>query len=779
MRSYCHPERLNVDETWKLREYLLPLPGKGKGDAEPEDKFPRVSVIGNTSSGKTTLIRQLLGINPDMRQEGLLGITDSRSTVSNYEIIVDSNAEYYKAVISFYSEEKIDRVIDEILENKVLSGIKFEIDENILREILNINVNEDTQNEDDENRENERRLISSLKEINKRTREEIRERISELLPVENRDNVEDIINSGEFYDVVSEYDRYLEDRDRNYRKAKRILNDLLKSKNQNDRFDVTLGSPDWFIPAYRDNLDDTQQEQKAILDEFLDKFIEFYKSFHEENIEWKESERVNEFKEYYLNLIKDRFNDILKSDDISPYIDFISYEDFNNYRDELNNLPFPTNFNDIEADEYDIDVKEEWLSVVTIKMTDFDRFKEVMETFTSLNSRSFGKLLPSFVEGIRFRGKFTPDWLENNENQYNLVILDGEGAGQQPNEPLPKHLIEKFAISDLILLADKANPSFEQGTIEVIKNIITSGFSDNLIMTFSKLDLMQEELLENRIGHIWTAAGALSNISIGEKQISEINKNNLRKIHEGGNKRGFALYRLNKRIDDIEPDDNLNDMIPSHSEAELKENLKREYNRLIEMIWTLTYDTTPPNGITLSYDNFSDFFNNFIDNTLEKYKNECKKNKLEKPTHWKIVEAFSRRVAEHWNNYSYTSSTGITLNPIGAFTKMFQIAIREYLEENIEVTGNDDKIKSQAIDEIMKEGMTRIMDLFLIENFVREFDDDWREAYRYRGNGSNRKRINKIMEIFDGAFSLFEENLTFIKEDIENKVQVINELEEC
>ena len=92
MRTYCNPEKLNIDKTWKLREHLLPLPGKGKTTAEPKDKFPRVSVIGNTSSGKTTLIRQLLGINPDMKKEGVLGITDSRSTVSNYEIIVDENA---------------------------------------------------------------------------------------------------------------------------------------------------------------------------------------------------------------------------------------------------------------------------------------------------------------------------------------------------------------------------------------------------------------------------------------------------------------------------------------------------------------------------------------------------------------------------------------------------------------------------------------------------------------------------------------------------------------
>ncbi|WP_186629396.1 hypothetical protein [Rhodococcus sp. BP22] len=85
-----------------LREVHMPLPTL-------EDDYRRVLMIGTTGAGKTTVIRQILGTDPD--RDRFPSTSTAKTTVADTEIIVAEGT--YKAVVTFFSSEEVtDHLIE-------------------------------------------------------------------------------------------------------------------------------------------------------------------------------------------------------------------------------------------------------------------------------------------------------------------------------------------------------------------------------------------------------------------------------------------------------------------------------------------------------------------------------------------------------------------------------------------------------------------------------------------------------------------------------------------
>ena len=79
-----------------LRESIIPLPGRAEG-------YARVLFVGTTGAGKTSLLRHLIGSNPD--KDRFPSTSTAKTTVSDIEVIPDDGT--YRAAVTFFSEHAI------------------------------------------------------------------------------------------------------------------------------------------------------------------------------------------------------------------------------------------------------------------------------------------------------------------------------------------------------------------------------------------------------------------------------------------------------------------------------------------------------------------------------------------------------------------------------------------------------------------------------------------------------------------------------------------------
>jgi GTPase SAR1 family protein len=110
----------------KLREQHLPLPSA-------EDGYSRVLFVGTTGAGKTSLLRQLIGSDPD--EDRFPSTAPAKTTIANIEVIQAESE--YSAIVTFFSEFQVQVSIEECITDACLVALDGVSDEKVLDRFLN------------------------------------------------------------------------------------------------------------------------------------------------------------------------------------------------------------------------------------------------------------------------------------------------------------------------------------------------------------------------------------------------------------------------------------------------------------------------------------------------------------------------------------------------------------------------------------------------------------------------------------------------------------------
>lgn len=91
-----------TQDAWALREQVIPLPGREEG-------YARARFLGTTGAGKTTLVRQLIGTDPE--KERFPSTSTAKTTVCDIEVVLAGGP--FKSVITFFPREHVRLHIEE------------------------------------------------------------------------------------------------------------------------------------------------------------------------------------------------------------------------------------------------------------------------------------------------------------------------------------------------------------------------------------------------------------------------------------------------------------------------------------------------------------------------------------------------------------------------------------------------------------------------------------------------------------------------------------------
>lgn len=109
----------------KIRETKIPLKTKADG-------YTRTLLLGATGAGKSTLVRQILGTDP--QTDRFPATSTARTTVFDTEIILSN--ESYKCVVTFYTESETRQFIKEIVQKAMSEFYVKKEDVHVLRVFL-------------------------------------------------------------------------------------------------------------------------------------------------------------------------------------------------------------------------------------------------------------------------------------------------------------------------------------------------------------------------------------------------------------------------------------------------------------------------------------------------------------------------------------------------------------------------------------------------------------------------------------------------------------------
>ncbi len=115
-----------LEDPESLREELIALPSA-------EDGYSRVLFVGTTGAGKTSLLRQLIGSDPD--KDRFPSTAPAKTTIADIEV-VQSDGDY-QAVVTFFTEFQIQANVEECIVDACLAVSEGMPDDEVADRLLN------------------------------------------------------------------------------------------------------------------------------------------------------------------------------------------------------------------------------------------------------------------------------------------------------------------------------------------------------------------------------------------------------------------------------------------------------------------------------------------------------------------------------------------------------------------------------------------------------------------------------------------------------------------
>ncbi len=163
--------------------------------------------------------------------------------------------------------------------------------------------------------------------------------------------------------------------------------------------------------------------------------------------------------------------------------------------------------------------KQGWPQSWSWETDDREAFIKVVTRFSGNYAPRFGRLLTPLVNGLRVAGPFLPHW--NEGQQPKLVLLDGEGLGHTPKSAaaMSTSLVKRIDLVDAVVLVDDATIPMQAAPVAAMKELITSGGTEKLLLVFTHFDEVKGDNLPNAAAKEQHVVASAENVlaSIGEE----------------------------------------------------------------------------------------------------------------------------------------------------------------------------------------------------------------------------------------------------------------------
>jgi hypothetical protein len=113
-------------DSWAVRSESIPLPGS-------EDGYSRVMLVGTTGAGKTSLLRHLIGSDPE--RDRFPSTSTAKTTIADTEVVAAEGP--YSAVVTFFSEHQTQAAIEDCLLDACKSAAHGRSEQEVANALLN------------------------------------------------------------------------------------------------------------------------------------------------------------------------------------------------------------------------------------------------------------------------------------------------------------------------------------------------------------------------------------------------------------------------------------------------------------------------------------------------------------------------------------------------------------------------------------------------------------------------------------------------------------------
>jgi hypothetical protein len=373
--------------------------------------------------------------------------------------------------------------------------------------------------------------------------------------------------------------------------------------------------------------------------------------------------------------------------------------------------------------------KQGWPQSWSWETDDRATFIKTVTRFSSNHAPRFGRLLTPLVNGVRVSGPFLPSW--NGGQQPKLVLLDGEGLGHTPKSvaAISTSLTRRIESTDAVVLADNAVQPMQAAPVAAMKEMITSGSANKLLLVFTHFDEVKGDNLPNATAK--------------EQHVLESAENVLASI---GEELGpFAERALRSRLKEAcffvgGIDGDLNAGKKSH---------KRTIGQLQSLLTAIDTIVEKPAPVLAKpiYDRMNLVL--AVKNAAESFHNAWwpRLGLAHKPgggkEHWKRIWALTRRLSTPGLGDEYDN-----LKPVADLRKQLQDRLYVLLQNPIRwdpTEPTDDEHKQQVYDGLANALSAKMLDL-ATKRVRAERMVEWQEAFNQSGRGSSYARASIIGE---------------------------------